>query len=80
VLAGATAARGRLATFAVDSEIRFATPADRGAFASELSDAVTALVGRDHDEAAPGGRRHRLVIALHPSPNPPSATSGSDAA
>jgi DNA-binding transcriptional ArsR family regulator len=67
LLAGATAARKRLATFAVDSEVRFATAADRAAFAGELSDAVTALVARYHDEQAPTGRGHRLVIALHPS-------------
>ncbi|AEH10740.1 MULTISPECIES: ArsR/SmtB family transcription factor [Protofrankia] len=73
LLAGATAARQRLATFAVDSEIRFATAADRAAFAAELSDAVTALVARYHDEKAPGGRRHRLVIALHPSLKIPNA-------
>jgi hypothetical protein len=28
---------------------------------------VTALVGKYHDEHAPGGRKHRLVVALHPS-------------
>ncbi|OHV34172.1 MULTISPECIES: ArsR/SmtB family transcription factor [Pseudofrankia] len=71
LLAGATAARKRLATFAVDSEVRFATAADRAAFAGELSDAVTALVAKYHDEQAPAGRRHRLVIALHPSPKIP---------
>jgi DNA-binding transcriptional ArsR family regulator len=75
LLAGATAARQRLATFAVDSEVRFATAADRAAFAAELSDAVTALIARYHDEAAPGGRPHRLVIALHPSLKPPSPGS-----
>ncbi|ONH32819.1 ArsR/SmtB family transcription factor [Pseudofrankia asymbiotica] len=80
LLAGATAARKRLATFAVDSEIRFATAADRAAFAAELSDAVTALVARYHDEAAPGGRPHRLMIALHPSLKAPSATNGPDPA
>ncbi|MDT3446407.1 MULTISPECIES: helix-turn-helix domain-containing protein [unclassified Pseudofrankia] len=67
LVAGATAARRRLATFAVDSEVRFATAADRAAFAGELSDAVTALVTKYHDEKAPAGRKHRLVIALHPS-------------
>ncbi|EFC83246.1 helix-turn-helix domain-containing protein [Parafrankia sp. EUN1f] len=71
MLAGATAARKQLATFAVDSEIRFGSAADRAAFAAELSDAVTALVSRYHDAAAPGGRPHRLVIALHPSLKPP---------
>jgi DNA-binding transcriptional ArsR family regulator len=67
LITGAGAARKRLATFAIDSEIRFASAADRAAFAAELADAVTAPVGRYHDERAPGGRKHRLVIAMHPS-------------
>ncbi|KPM51610.1 transcriptional regulator [Frankia sp. CcI49] len=75
MLAGATAARKQLATFAVDSEIRFGSATDRAAFAAELSDTVTALVSRYHDAAAPGGRPHRLVIALHPSLKPPGVPS-----
>jgi DNA-binding transcriptional ArsR family regulator len=67
LITGANAARQPLATFAVDSEIRFASAADRAAFAAELSDAVTTLVTKYHDEAAAGGRRHRFVVALHPS-------------
>jgi DNA-binding transcriptional ArsR family regulator len=63
----ATAARKPLATFAIDSEIRFASAADRAAFATELSDAVTGLVGKYHDETATGGRKHRLIVAVHPS-------------
>jgi DNA-binding transcriptional ArsR family regulator len=63
----ATAARKPLATFAIDSEIRFASAADRAAFAAELSDAVTGLVGKYHDETATGGRKHRLIVAVHPS-------------
>jgi DNA-binding transcriptional ArsR family regulator len=63
----ATAARKPLATFAIDSEIRFASAADRAAFAAELADAVTGLVGKYHDEAAKGGRKHRLIVAVHPS-------------
>jgi DNA-binding transcriptional ArsR family regulator len=63
----ATAARKPLATFAIDSEVRFASAADRAAFAAELSDAVTGLVGKYHDETAKGGRKHRLIVAVHPS-------------
>jgi hypothetical protein len=29
---------------------------------------VNGLVSRYHDEAAAGGRRHRLVIVAHPLP------------
>jgi DNA-binding transcriptional ArsR family regulator len=62
----AKVARRALATFAIDSEIRFASATDRAAFAAELSDAVEALVAKYHDEHAAGGRRHRLLVALHP--------------
>jgi DNA-binding transcriptional ArsR family regulator len=68
LLAGATKAGKRLATFAIDGEVRFATAADRAAFADELAQAVTALVGKYHDESAPGGRPHRVVVAIHPEP------------
>lgn len=67
LITGANQARKPLATFAVDSEVRFASAADRAAFATELSAAVNHLVGKYHDEHTSGGRRHRLVIALHPS-------------
>jgi DNA-binding transcriptional ArsR family regulator len=67
LLAGAAKARKPLATFALDGQVRFASAADRAAFAEELAGAVTALIGRYHDETAEGGREHRLVVALHPS-------------
>jgi DNA-binding transcriptional ArsR family regulator len=66
LLAGATKAGKKLATFAIDGEVRFASAADRAAFAEELAGAVTALVGKYHDENAPGGRPHRIVVAVHP--------------
>jgi DNA-binding transcriptional ArsR family regulator len=66
LLTGATKAGKRLATFALDGEVRFASAADRAAFAEELAQAVTALVGKYHDETAPGGRPHRVVVAIHP--------------
>ena len=67
LIGGAAAARQKLATFAIDSEIRFASAADRAAFAEELSRSLTALAAKYHDSAAEGGRPHRLVVALHPS-------------
>jgi DNA-binding transcriptional ArsR family regulator len=70
LLAGATKARKRLATFAIDGEVRFASAADRAAFADELARAVTDLVGRYHDETAPDGRRYRVVVAVHPELKP----------
>ena len=67
LVSGATKAGKRLATFAMDGEVRFATPADRAAFADELSAALAGLVAKYHDDAAPDGRRHRIVLAIHPS-------------
>jgi DNA-binding transcriptional ArsR family regulator len=62
-----SAARKPVATFAIDSEVRFASAADRAAFARELGDAVADLVASYHDQKAEGGREHRLLLALHPS-------------
>ena len=59
----------RLPTLAIDTEIRFRSAADRAAFTDELTRAVTTLVARYHDAAAPGGRSHRLVIVAHPTPS-----------
>lgn len=70
LIAGSSAAGKKLATFAIESEIRFATPADRTAFAEELATTVTALVAKYHDESAEQGRDHRLVVAVHPSVKP----------
>lgn len=67
LITGANAAKRRLATFGIDSEITFATAADRAAFATELGDAVKDLVAKYHDETTPGGRKHRFIVALHPS-------------
>jgi DNA-binding transcriptional ArsR family regulator len=66
LIAGANQTRQRLATFAMDGEVRFATPKDRADFAEELSAAVAGLVAKYHDEAATDGRRHRIVLAIHP--------------
>jgi DNA-binding transcriptional ArsR family regulator len=67
LVVGARAASKRVATFALDGEVRFASAADRSAFAEELSHAVAALLAKYHDESASGGRPHRVVVAIHPS-------------
>jgi DNA-binding transcriptional ArsR family regulator len=67
LIARAGAARQRVATYAIDTEIRFASAADRARFAAELGDAVETLVARYHDEEAAGGRKHRLIVGMHPS-------------
>lgn len=75
LITGSTRARKPVATFTVDGEVRFASAADRAAFAEELARAVAGLVSRYHDADAPGGRAHRLVVALHPSVPEPDRTA-----
>ncbi len=76
LLAGAARARKPLSTFALDAPVRFASPADRAAFAQELASAVAGLVARYHDESAPAGRAHRLIIAMHPARRDEAASAG----
>ena len=64
----ARAAGKNLATLSIDTEVRFASPADRAAFTQELTRAVTELAGRYHNAGAPGGRAHRLVLVAYPLP------------
>lgn len=61
----------RLATLSMDAEIRFRSAAERAAFSKELAEAVTHLAARYHDESAPGGRWHRLIVLAHPLPHKP---------
>ena len=63
----------RLATLSIDTEIRFRSPEARARFSEELVAAVSELVRRHHDDSAPGGRRHRLVVVAHPAPGEPPA-------
>jgi DNA-binding transcriptional ArsR family regulator len=58
----------RLATLSIDTAVQFRSPADRAAFTKELSDAVTSLAARYHDESHPDGRSYRLVVAAYPQP------------
>lgn len=67
LITGATQARKRVATFALDGEVRFASAADRAAFAEELARAVAALVSKYHDRTAERGRDHRVIVAVHPT-------------
>ena len=76
LLIGSAREHKRVATFALDGEVRFASAADRAAFAQELASAVAALVSKYHDEKAPRGRPHRVVVAVHPAVLPGSPQSG----
>ena len=67
----------RLATLSVDTEVRFRSPTERAAFSHELTEAITKLVSKYHDESASGGRAHRLVIVAHPLPTKSDSKEGS---
>ena len=67
LITSATKAKQKLATFAVDTEVTFATAADRAAFAAELTETTARLVAKYHRPSAARGRRHRLIVAVHPS-------------
>ncbi len=60
--------RKRLPVFGLDTAIRFGSPADRAAFAEELTGAVNGLVSKYHDERTPNGRWQRLMVSIHPVP------------
>ncbi len=64
-------AEKELPTLAIDVDIKFRSAADRAAFTAELAAAVRDLAARYHDETAPRGRWHRLLVASHPHPDPP---------
>jgi DNA-binding transcriptional ArsR family regulator len=64
----ADASGKRLATLALDTEVRFRSPTERAAFSHELTDAIATLVAKYHDASAPGGRAHRVVVVAHPLP------------
>jgi DNA-binding transcriptional ArsR family regulator len=67
LISGATAAKQQLATFAIDGEITFASAASRAAFVEELGTEMARLATKYHEPTAEGGRKHRIVVALHPS-------------
>jgi len=64
----ADAANKKLATLSIDTDICFASAADQAAFTAELVAAIADLAGRYHNESAPGGRWHRVLVAAHPRP------------
>jgi len=68
MLRAATAADKQLPTLTIDTDLRLASPTDRAAFTADLAEAVQMIVSKYHDERAPRGRWHRLVLAAYPTP------------
>ncbi len=69
MVANATRRGTRVPAFGLDAAIRFASPADRAAFADELTAAVARLASKYHDEHAPDGRWQRLTVTVNPVPS-----------
>lgn len=63
----AAKAKKRVATFALQTDVRFATAEERRAFAEELANCVARLVAKYHDDETPNGRRFRFLIGGYPS-------------
>ena len=73
-LGRAAAARGkRLPTLTLETDVRFATPADQRRFADELTTALAALAAKYHHPDAPEGRTFRVFACGYPAvPAPPA--------
>ena len=59
----------RLATFTLQTEVRFAAPRDRKAFSEELAECVAKLVDKYHDAEAEGGRAFHFHVGAYPAPD-----------
>lgn len=68
--ARANRAGKRLATFSLQSEVAFASPADRNAFAEELANEIARLVAKYHDESGSDSRRFKLFLGAYPGTSP----------
>ncbi len=67
-LGQAAATRGkRLPTLTLETEIRFATPADQQRFTDELTTALTTLAARYHHPDAAKGRTFRVFACGYPA-------------
>jgi DNA-binding transcriptional ArsR family regulator len=68
----------RVATLTLEADVRFANAESRAAFAEELADAVARIAAKYHDDRAPGGRRFRVLAAVHPIPSDKDSRSRHD--
>jgi len=67
-LGRAAAARGkRVPTLTLETDVRFATPADQRRFADELTSALATLAARYHHPDAPQGRTFRVFACGYPA-------------
>ena len=57
----------RLATFSLETAVRFSSPPAHAAFMEHLSNTIAELVAQHHDEGSDSGRRFRLTVGSHPA-------------
>ena len=57
----------KLATFTLQTDVRFVDAVARNAFTEELSSAIVALIGKYHDEKTPGGRWFKFNVGAYPA-------------
>jgi DNA-binding transcriptional ArsR family regulator len=75
----AQAVEQRLATFTIDTEIGFDSPAAFRAFTEELAASVTRIAAR-YDSSASKSRRFRVVIGAHPAVTKSEAAAAAESA
>lgn len=66
-MAGAKAARKRLATLTLETEIHFASAESRNAFAEELAAVIARLAAKYHKPDAPAGRTMHVTVGAYPA-------------
>lgn len=64
----------RLATFSLQTEVKFRSAADQNAFATDLANEVARLVSIYHDEESPRGRRFRVLVGAYPAITPTASS------
>ena len=73
-LGRAAAARGkRIPTLTLETDVRFATPADQRRFADELTTTLAALAAKYHHPDAPQGRTFRVFACGYPAVPAPAS-------
>lgn len=74
----AAAAKKRLATMTMETEVRFASAEDRRLFFEELTKEVARLAAKYDDQASKGGRLFRLFMGSYPSVKEPQTEGKKD--
>ena len=62
----AEAAKKKLVTLTMQTDVRLATAKDRAAFAEELATAVARITAKYHDGTSAKGRSYRVLLGTYP--------------